>query len=213
VIGQGEPRPMTDLQVLLLSVPHALGTRIDTIPGESPYLFVPPDYARKWRDAVPARGRPRIGLVASGNPRYRDDAVRSVALARLAPLLALGGIDWYWLQPETRDDELDVLLQYPDVRQIGARFADFGDTAAVIDQLDLVISVDTAVAHVAGALGKPVWLMVPFQADWRWMLDREDSPWYPSLRLFRQARPGAWDEVVQAVAAALRARTAHSGEA
>lgn len=206
IIGQGEPRPMTDLQALLLSVPYAYGTRLDTIPAPSPYLRTPPTYAERWREAVPRTDRLRVGLVASGNPRYRDDAMRSITLSRMTSLLELTGIAWYWLQPELRDDERDVLERYPAVEQIGARFRDFADTAAVVDQLDLVVTVDTSVAHLAAALGKPVWIMIPFQPDWRWMLGRDDSPWYPTVRLFRQRRPGDWDEVVRDVAEALTQR-------
>ncbi len=208
IIGQGEPRPMTDLQVLLLSVPYAYGTRLDTIPAPSPYLRTPPAHVETWRDAVPRSDRLRVGLVASGNPHYRDDAIRSIALSQMTPLLDVAGIAWYWLQPETRDDERDVLARFPEVEQIGVRFRDFADTAAVIDQLDLVVTVDTSVAHLAGALGKPVWILIPFQPDWRWMLEREDSPWYPTVRLFRQRRPGEWDQVVRNVADALTRRVA-----
>jgi len=204
---------MTDYQVLLLSVPYACATRLDTIPAAIPYLQTPAAYAATWRGALPQSGRLRVGLVASGNPRYRDDAIRSMDLSRMTTLFEVAGVDWYWLQPETRDAERDVLAHYPAVEQIGARFRDFGDTAAVLDQLDLVITVDSAVAHLAGAMGKPVWIMIPFQPDWRWMLERDDSPWYPTVRLFRQPRPGAWDDVIRNVIEALAQRVAASADA
>jgi len=208
IIAQGEPRPFTDLQVLLLSLPYAYGTRLDTIPAHIPYLHTPLAYTEKWRDAVPAGAKLRVGLVASGNPHYRDDAIRSIDLVQLTPLLDLAEVAWFWLQPQTRESECEVLARYPDVNQLGAGFADFADTAAVLEQLDLIITVDTAVAHLAGALGRPVWILLPFLPDWRWMLDRSDSPWYPSVRLFRQRRPGDWAGVVQDVAQALTERLA-----
>ena len=210
ILAQGEPRPFTDLQALLLTLPYAYGTRLDTIPTHTPYLQTPSAYTEKWREALPVSVNLRVGLVASGNPHYRDDAVRSIGLEQLIPVLEVAGVDWVWLQPQTRDGEREVLAHYPAVRQIGASLTDFADTAAVLEQLDLIITVDTAVAHLAGALGRPVWILLPFLPDWRWMLDRDDSPWYPSVKLFRQRRPGDWTEVAQDVAQALAARVAAS---
>jgi len=208
IIAQGEPRPFTDLQVLLLTLPYAYGTRLDTIPAQTPYLQTPSAYTEKWRDVLPVSGNLRVGLVASGNPHYRDDAIRTIGLDKLLPVLDVAGVDWVWLQPQTREGEHEVLAHYPAVNQIGASFADFADTAAILEQLDLIITVDTAVAHLAGALGRPVWILLPFLPDWRWMLDRDDSPWYASVKLFRQRRPSDWTEVVQDVAQALTARVA-----
>jgi len=213
VIAQGEPRPMTDLQVLLLTLPYAYGTRLDTIPAQPAYLQTPAKYAEKWRDAVPQHGSLRVGIVVSGNPRYRDDAIRSIGLAKMAPVLAVPGVEWVWLQPETPPADLETLAEYPEIKQLGASFGDFADTAAVLDQLDLIITVDTSVAHLAGALGRPVWILLPYLPDWRWMLDRNDSPWYPTARLFRQHRPGDWGEVVLDVAQALAELTGASIEA
>jgi len=129
-------------------------------------------------------------------------------LQQLVPVLDLAAIDWVWLQPQTRESEREVLAQYPGVNLIGETFTDFADTAAVLEQLDLIITVDTAVAHLAGAMGRPVWILLPFVPDWRWMLDRDDSPWYPSVRLFRQRRPHDWSDVVQDVVGALSERMA-----
>lgn len=213
IIAQGEARPLTDLQALLLTLPYAYGTRLDTIPASIPYLSTPPAYREKWLDAVPASPRLRVGIVASGNPNYRDDAFRTVGLRKMAPVLEVAGVDWFWLQPDIREADREALADYPAMNLIGKSFGDFADTAAVLEQLDLVISVDTSVAHLAGALGRPVWLMLPFLPDWRWMLDRDDSPWYPSVRLFRQRRPGDWSEAVLQVAQALVLRVAASVEA
>jgi tetratricopeptide (TPR) repeat protein len=208
IIAQGEPIPFTDLQVLLLSLPYACGTRLDTIPAHTRYLSTPEAYRDKWRDALPQSGKMRVGIVASGNPHYRDDAYRTIGLQQLVPVLDLAAIDWVWLQPQTRESEREVLAQYPGVNLIGETFTDFADTAAVLEQLDLIITVDTAVAHLAGAMGRPVWILLPFVPDWRWMLDRDDSPWYPSVRLFRQRRPHDWSDVVQDVVGALSERVA-----
>ncbi len=155
-----------------------------------------------WRAHLPRGERRRVGLVWSGKPSHKNDHNRTLALAQLAPLLALPGFDFVSLQREYRDGDVAALGNVP-VRRIDQALADFADTAAAIEQCDLVIAVDTAVAHLAGALGKPVWLLLSHIQDWRWLLKREDSPWYPSARLFRQPVLGDWDSVIARVAAEL----------
>ncbi|WP_158907325.1 tetratricopeptide repeat protein [Burkholderia sp. L27(2015)] len=206
VIGRGTPHPPTQWQTLLLSLPHAYGTKASTIPSGVPYLSVPALYREKWRDALGPRRGMRIGLVCAGNPHYPDDAIRSTRLEVFKPLLELAGVEWVWLQPDIRPGDRATLDAYAQVNRIGESFTDFADTAAVVEQLDLVISVDTSVAHLAGALGRPVWILISFLPDWRWMLDREDTPWYPSATLFRQPASGDWPGLLQNVLTALQAR-------
>jgi tetratricopeptide (TPR) repeat protein len=193
--GRGNAAKPADCHIPLMSLPHRLGTTPDTIPADIPYLSIPEGTAAP----PPRRDRPRVGLCWTGNPGHPDNRTRSVPVANLAPLLTLPGIEW-------------VSLQYgPGAEQAtGLPLADwslwldgFDDTAAALSSLDLVISVDTATAHLAGALGLPVWLLLKFSPDWRWMLARDDSPWYPTMRLFRQDAPGDWAGVIGRVGLAL----------
>jgi tetratricopeptide (TPR) repeat protein len=205
LIAQGTPRPRADLQIPLLSLPLALGTTFDTIPARTPYLAATPAYRRKWRGSLGGHAKRKIGLAWSGRIQKQEN--RAMPLAALEPLLALDGIDWIVLQPELSEEEQAALAAHPRAKSIhcfGERIGDFADTAAVVERLDAVVSVDTSIAHLAGALRKPLWLMLPFSADWRWFAGDTRSPWYPGARLVRQPRPGAWDEVVAAVALALR---------
>ncbi|WP_094779777.1 tetratricopeptide repeat protein [Paraburkholderia ribeironis] len=205
LIAQGAPRPAADLQCPLLSLPLALGTRFDTIPDRTPYLSVPPAYGRKWRGSLGGQAKRKIGIAWSG--RIQQNETRSMPLAALEPLFALDGIDWIVLQPELTADEHAALDAHPratSIHRFDARIGDFADTAAIIERLDAVVSIDTSIAHLAGALRKPLWLMLPFAADWRWFDGDTRSPWYPGATLVRQPQPGAWSEVVEAVADALR---------
>ncbi|CAB3781155.1 tetratricopeptide repeat protein [Paraburkholderia fynbosensis] len=205
LIAQGAPRPAADLQCPLLSLPLALGTSFDTIPARTPYLDVPPAYGRKWRGSLGGQAKRKIGLAWSG--RIQQNETRSMPLAALEPLFALDGIDWIVLQPELSADERATLDAHPraaSIHRFDARIGDFADTAAIIERLDAVVSIDTSIAHLAGALRKPLWLMLPFAADWRWFEGDARSPWYPGATLVRQPRPGAWDEVVDKVASELR---------
>lgn len=197
--------PAHDLHCPYLSLPRAFGTTLDTIPAAVPYLAGPPDRAAAWAARFASLPRPRVGLVWAGNPGFANDRHRSVPLATLAPLLATGRVQFVSLQRDLRDGDETVLQRLPNLVQLGEELRDFADTAAVIASLDLVISVDTAVAHLAGALGKPVWILLPRSPDWRWMLDREDTPWYPTARLFRQPRTGDWSSVVARLRDALAA--------
>jgi len=190
-----------DLHCPLPSLPRAFGTELSTIPARVPYLHADIERLKRWHARLGPR--PRIGLVWAGNPDHAGDRHRSLTRADVAPLLALPGINWQVLQKEiTADDEV-VLSDLPTVQTPGPGFADLADTAACIAVLDLVVTVDTSVAHLAGAMGKPCWIMLPHAADFRWLRDRDDTPWYPSVRLFRQSRRGDWPGVIAVVATAL----------
>lgn len=211
-VSRGAPLPPFDLHCPLMSLPLAFGTTLATVPAAVPYLRVPAARAEQWRGRLPRRGVPRVGLVWSGRPTHRNDHNRSIALARLEPVLARPGVQFISLQREIRDADRPALAKFPTVLRLEEELADFADTAAVVDALDLTIAVDTAVAHVAGALGKPVWVLLPSIPDWRWMLHRDDSPWYPSARLFRQKRIGDWDGAIARLAAELERELANAAK-
>ncbi len=206
VVSQTDPLPAFDLHFPLLSLPRVLRTTPQSIPAQVPYLRADPNKVLEWgqRLAIPA-DRAGVGLVWSGSTAHRNDHVRSLALgpylAQLRELLRLPA-NWIGLQRDVRESD-QAALSLLGLRNVGTDFADFSDTAAVIASLDLVITVDTAVAHLAGAMGRPVWILLPFAADWRWLADREDTPWYLSARLFRQVEPGAWPGLLAGVHAAL----------
>ncbi|RKP45335.1 tetratricopeptide repeat protein [Pararobbsia silviterrae] len=209
IVSADSTLPSADYFVPLMSLPLVFGTRLDSIPSAARYLNVPEGYRGKWRAALPADGRLKCGLVTSGNPKHTNDRNRSMPLATLAPLLADTSVVWCVVQPGVTAADAEFLKTVPHVFSAGANLKDFADTAALIDALDVVITVDTSVAHIAGALGKPVFVMLPWAAEWRWMHDRLDSPWYPSARLFRQPAIGDWRGVVNAIRAAL---VAHARE-
>jgi ADP-heptose:LPS heptosyltransferase len=186
----------------LLSLPLAFGTRLDSIPHNVPYLHADAERIAKWRDRLPPSGRPRIGIAWQGRAYPRN---RSVPFADLAPLLALPDIEFISLQPELSEEDARAVAQTGNVRHLGAEIKDFADTAAIVSDLDAVVSIDSAVAHLAGALGKRLWLMLIFAADFRWLIGREDSPWYPTARLIRQSRIGEWSDVVARVTDHVRA--------
>jgi tetratricopeptide (TPR) repeat protein len=203
VIARGAPLPDFDLHCPLLSLPLAFATDQATIPAEIPYLAPPEQRIAAWRDRLP-QGRPLIGLTWSGGVWHDNDLNRSMTLATLAPLLDVAGIAFVSLQHEVRACDLPVLQESPNLFRFETRFGDFADTAAAISLLDAVISVDTAVAHLAGALGKPLLLVLPYAADYRWLRERQDSPWYPTAKLYRQSKFGDWDAVVQTLIGDLR---------
>jgi len=212
VIPQTEAPPAFDVHCPLLSLPLALGTTLETIPAVVPYLFADPDQERAWRIRLAALPGLRVGLVWGGNPRPDDpvataiDPRRSIALARLAPLGAVPGVSFVSLQKGDRATEAKAPPPGMVLHDWTDELWDFADTAALIAGLDLVISVDTSVVHLAGALGKPVWVLNRYDACWRWLHGRTDSPWYPTARLFGQPSYGDWDSVIAEVAAALRER-------
>jgi Tfp pilus assembly protein PilF len=188
----------------LLSLPRLFGTRIDNIPAETPYLRVNEELATQWQALLPESGL-KVGLVWQGNPQFENDADRSLStLAVLSPLRQISGMHLFRLQQTPVGESCAKAIGMKDLPEV---MVDFADTAAVITGLDLVISVDTAVAHLAGALGKPCWLMLPhYMTDWRWMTTRDDSPWYPTFRLFRQQLRGDWVYVGWCIAQALQAK-------
>jgi hypothetical protein len=210
VVARGDDLPAFDLHCPMQSLPLAFGTTLTTIPAGSAYLRADAAVAAAWGVRIDAMGdrRPRVGVAWAGNPGMIRDASRSLRPARLAPLSGLAGLHFFSLQ---KDGPPAAGLT-----DLMGEMADFADTAGLICNLDLVISVDTAVAHLAAGLGKPVWLLDSFDPDWRWLLGRRDSPWYPSLRVYRQPRPGDWDAVLDAVAGDLRgmeeARPARPGD-
>ena len=195
---RGDALPAFDVHCPLLSLPLAFGTTIETIPASMPYLHAPAERIEKWRARFACTSKPRIGLVWSGKPTHKNDHNRSIALSRLEPLLSLPGVQFVSLQREYRDTDLPVLGRLP-VLRIEDALTDFAETAAAITELDLVIAVDTAVAHLAGAMGKPLWLLLSHIQDWRWLSQRTDSPWYPSARLFRQPQIDEWEGVIARV--------------
>ena len=202
VIAKGDPLPDFDLHCPLLSLPLAMGTRLETVPAQVPYLGVRPELAAEWGARLGAKTRLRIGLCWSGNATHERDRDRSMRVADFLPLLALDAT-FVSLHQEVRPDDAAVLAARPDILHFGDALKDFTDTAALIGELDLVISVDTSVAHLAGALGKPIWVTLTYVPEWRWLLTREDSPWYPTARLFRQDEGRAWDGVVARIRDAL----------
>ena len=195
-LGDGEPMPALDLHCPMLSLPLAFATELATIPANIPYMRPAPERVAIWNARLPANGRRRIGICWAGNSKHQNDRNRSMPLDRLATVLALPGLDFFSVQKEVTEADA-ALLRDLGVTQIGQDFLDFSDTAAAVTLLDLVIAVDTSVAHLAAAIGKAVALLVPFSPDWRWLLDRTDSPWYPTMRLFRQSAVGDWDGVVE----------------
>ncbi len=190
----------------LSSLPYLFGVREATIPAQVPYLKADPDRVAAWGETLGAllpAGVRRVGLAWTGRPTHPNDRRRSLPLSRLLPLADAGPIGFVSLQKPMLEADKPLLSNFPGMVDLSAELTNFGETAAVMENLDLVVTVDTAMGHLAGALGKPVWIMIPKAADWRWMLDRDDSPWYPTARLFRQQAPGAWDDVIAALRAAL----------
>jgi tetratricopeptide (TPR) repeat protein len=201
VVVKGEALPEHDFHCPLMSLPLAFGTMIDTIPPNVPYVSAG-RHTKNWGTFLGATRRPRIGVVWSGNPLHANDRKRSLPLAALKPLFDTGA-QFVSLQKNARDSDLAVLREHGDILDAAPELESFADTATLIQQLDLVISVDTSVAHLAGALGKPVWILLPYVPDYRWLLDRDESPWYPTARLYRQTAARDYAEVIDRVRADL----------
>jgi len=211
VIGRGEPHPDIDICCPLLSLPMVFGTTLDTIPADIPYLAAEPDLVAFWSDRLASAKGFKVGLVWGGRPTNRTDRRRSCALSDFVPFAKVAGIRLFSLQKGPAAKQVQSPPKGIDLIDWTGKIDDFADTAALVANLDLVISVDTAVAHLAGALGKPVWLLCRFDSEWRWLLNRDDSPWYPSMRIFRQRAPGNWAEVMDRVAAALNSLVRSTG--
>jgi len=186
-----------------LGLPWIFATTLETIPAEAPYIHADPAKARYWKNKLSGPDF-KVGIVWAGSPTHGNDHNRSCALKQFMPLTQLPGVRLYGLQKGAAAARMDELEPKMAVTNLSKEFNDFADTAAAIESLDLVISVDTAALHLAGAMAKPAWALIPFAPEWRWMLDREDSPWYPTMRLFRQKKWGDWDSVFQRVAQELQ---------
>lgn len=203
VIDRGEPLPHFDVHCPLLSLPLAFGTTLSSIPDDVPYLRPDPVEAGKWGQRLRGLGSEfRVGLVWSGKVR-RMNRWHNLELAELAPLLEFPAVRYFSLQKARSGSAVKSECREIPFDDFTGELNDFADTAALVSNLDLVISVDTSVAHLCGALGMPVWLLARYDADWRWLLDRSDSPWYPSMTIFRQSAPGNWGELILQVASAL----------
>ncbi len=203
VLGSQDAVPDFDVCARLLSMPLAFKTRIDSIPATIPYLRPSEASLPQWRERIGPGSRPKVGIVWAGSPHHNNDRHRSIGLRALLPALAQTGVQLFSLQKDLRDGDAELLRGCGHITHLGDELASFDDAAAIVSALDLVLSVDTALAHLVGALGKPVWILLPFIPDWRWLLDRPDSPWYPTARLFRQQRLGDWDTVIAQVAGEL----------
>jgi hypothetical protein len=203
----GENLPPFDVHIPLMSVARVLATRLDTIPAKVPYVAVDPAAVAAWRRRIGDDGALKVGLVWSGNPDHKYDHQRSIPAATILPAVMMPGVKLFALQKDVRPTDQATLASLAEgITDLGTEFGDFGDTAAAVCALDLVISVDTSVVHLAGALARPTWTLLPFTPDWRWLLGREDSPWYPTMRLFRQSQRNNWDDVLEKVRTALHCR-------
>jgi tetratricopeptide (TPR) repeat protein len=202
IVSRGDLLPDFDIHCPLLSLPLALATRLETVPSQTPYLRASSQAVMDWNARLGPNSRPRIGIAWSGRPMHKNDRNRSIGLSALLPLLDFDAA-YVSLQQDVRASDVAVLHERSGLLHFGDELKTFSDTAALMSNLDLIISVDTSVAHLAGALAKPVWILLPFIPDWRWLLDRDDSPWYPTARLFRQDDTREWDNAIVRVHAAL----------
>lgn len=204
--GYDDPLPPFDYQIPMMSLPGVAGTTMENIPAPIPYLATGEEAVDKWRQRLSDLEGFRIGIVWQGSSTHTSDQARSIPLAEFAPLARVPGVSLLSLQKRDGLEQLEG-IDFP-LRRVGDDWdqaaGPFVDTAAIMKNLDLVITADTAAAHLAGALGVPVWVALGTRADWRWMLERDDTPWYPTMRLFRQTRPGDWSEVFSRIAAAVQ---------
>ena len=211
LIPSGAAAPGCDFQLPLMSLPGAFGTRLDSIPADVPYIFPDPERVTTWKARLSTLNGFRVGIGWQGNPQYRGDRQRSIPVERFAPLAEVPGVQLVSLQKGEGTRQIKrlersfPLAQFDDLDSAGGAFL---DTAAILANLDLVITSDTALAHLAGAMGVATWIALPFASDWRWFRDRDDSPWYPTVRLFRQNRRGDWQSVFERIVAELTLRSA-----
>ncbi len=200
VYAAGGPLPAFDFHLALMSVPRIVKSTVQTVPGGGPYLRADENRVRFWADRLKGNARRKLGLAWAGRPEHANDRRRSISPQLLGALSDVQNVTFVTVQPRPAGVAPPEGLA---VWDCGRELKDFADTAGLLSQVDLLISVDTSVAHLAGAMGKPVWLLLPFSPDWRWLLRREDTPWYPTMRLFRQRKLGDWAEVLQRVVAEL----------
>lgn len=192
-----------DTYTSLLDMPYIFGTTVETIPAAIPYIFADASKAQCWSERI-TEGDFKIGIVWAGSPTHGNDRYRSCSLKDFARLADIAGVRLYSLQKGEAAEQIKHFADTIDVIDIGKDFEDFTDTAAAVENLDVVLSVDTSVLHLAGAMGKTVWALLPFAPDWRWMLKRADSPWYPTMKLFRQQTLGQWEPVFERIAEAIK---------
>jgi len=193
----------------LSGLPRLAGTRVETVPAPVPYLRADPTRSAQWAermDGLVPHGFRRVGVIWAGRPTHNNDRNRSALLQDFLPLANVAGIALLALQKGPKTDQAGAYYGRAPLINVGAEIDDYDDTMAILDNLDLLVTVDTSVAHLAGAMGRPVWIMLPRAPDWRWLLDRSDTPWYPSMRLFRQGPERRWDDVTRTIAAELAAR-------
>ncbi|MGC8641928.1 MAG: tetratricopeptide repeat protein [Isosphaeraceae bacterium] len=195
VVTDGSPLPEYSCHAPVMSLPRILGTTLETIPREVPYLCPDAALVNRWRQELKGIKEFKVGIVWQGNPVHTRDRERSFRLASLEPVARVSGVRLFSLQKNFGLEQLDEAADRFVVTELGSRLHDLVDTAAVMRNLDLVVTIDSAPAHLAGAIGVPVWMVLPFISDWRWMSDRDDTPWYPTMRLFRQRRFGDWNEL------------------
>jgi tetratricopeptide (TPR) repeat protein len=208
LVGPGDDLPAFDVQAPLESLPGIFHTSPRDIPATIPYLFAGPGLIQRWRQELGGIAGLKVGIAWQGNPKYPNDRDRSIPLGCFEPLARCSGVRLLSLQKGAGVEQLQHLAERFPVTELGSRLEDFTDTAALMMSLDLVVTSDTAIAHLAGALGVPVWVALSFVPDWRWLLDRDDSPWYPTMQLFRQDKRGDWQGVFQRIEAALGQRMA-----
>lgn len=204
VVGEDETLPQFDVQLPMLSLPYVLSIELGTIPAQVPYLSAPADQRALWQGKLDGKSVLKVGLVWAGSSQHANDRNRSIRLSRLTPLASIPGVKLFSLQKGEQAAELASLPSDVRIVDLGSQVHDFGQTAAIVEQLDLVISVDTAMAHLAGALGKRCWTLITHRPEWRWLWGRTDSPWYPTMRLFRQPTAGDWQSAIEQVAVELR---------
>jgi hypothetical protein len=202
VLARGETLPEFAAHAPLMSLPADFGTTLQDVPWNGPYVHAPADKVAAWRGVLDASGF-KVGLVWAGRPQQWDDRKRSLSLELLAPLSRASGAVFYSLQVGEAAAQAAAAPAGMRLVNVAPQIVDFADTAAIVANLDLVVTIDTSVAHLAGAMGIPVWVLVAYAPDWRYHLGRSDNPWYPSMRLFRQARDGDWPSAIEQLAEAL----------
>ena len=196
IVAKGDTLPAFDYQCQLLSLPLAFKTELRNIPSVSEHITSDNEKNSKWQTELGEKAMPRVGLVWSGSTIHINDHNRSLTLSQLLPYLP-SNVEYVCLQKELRDIDKELLAQHIEIQYYGDALEDFTDTAALCDLMDVVISVDTSVAHLAGTLGKQTWVLLPYSPDWRWLLDRDDNPWYPSAKLYRQEKIDNWNSVLE----------------